>query len=420
MARTATIGTFDHGVFDRGRMRGQNIFPLFKYQIPGVMPEGAYREREIIFGVYAGAYLHGYNYLADITAEDLAQAVAKFDAAVSEMSAEEARVLVDIAAKRYIQNQELAVRDAAIMNKRAKLANQTAEMDAKVAALDADRAAIETQRTRLNVAREKVAVEVDDLTTKIAEQAVDAASTEAEIARQELASRKAALDLIEAGIRALEIQAAVADAAYRMAEVDVRKTDAQADVANLALEESEVPIKASDIQADTAQLQARTATETLVESDLQVEQAQLYALREEVRTIGPAKRGLIQQKIVMNATEKGAVLELQGAAADEATAEGIAQEARNSLVEAGHRNRADLYDAKRGASDTERTLEVTKVIPGEVRIINEGSRASDALDAARVYANDRRNDGAYEAAGKIAQANIVNTLTHQIGAATVK
>ena len=38
MARTATIGTFDHGVFDRGRMRGQNIFPLFKYQIPGVMP----------------------------------------------------------------------------------------------------------------------------------------------------------------------------------------------------------------------------------------------------------------------------------------------------------------------------------------------------------------------------------------------
>lgn len=414
MARTATIGTFDHGVFDRGRVRGQSIFPLFKYQIPGVHPEGAYLEREVIFGVYAGAYLHGYNYLSDITAEDLAQSVAKFDAAVTEMSAEEARVLVDIAAKRYIQGQELAVRDAAIMNKRAKLANQTAETDAKLAALDADRAAIETQRTRLNVAREKIAVEVDDLTTKIAEQAIDAASTEAEIARQELAARKAALDLVEVGIRALEIQAAVADAAYRMAEVDVRKADAEADVANLALEEKEVPIKESDIRADTAQLQARTATETLVESDLQVEQAQLYALQEEVETIGPAKRDLIQQKIDMNETEKDAVLELKDAAADEATAEAIAQKARNDLARTAHKNRADLFDAKKQASNEEMNLEHSAT-SNEVTIIENESTAHDSLDDARIYANRRRNQGAYEAAGIIAKANIVNTLTHQIG-----
>lgn len=419
MARTATIGSFDYGIFDRGRVRGQGIFPLFKYQIPGVHPDGAYREREIIFGLYAGAYLHGYNYLSDITAEDLAQAVAKFDSAVAEMSAEEARVLVEIAAKRYIQNQELAVRDAAILNKRAKLANQTEEMDAKVAALEADRAAIDTQMARLNVAREKIVVEVDDLNTKIAEQSVDSAMTDAEIARQELAARKAALDLVEVGIRALEIQASIADAAYRLAEVGVRKADAQADVANLNLEEQEVDIRKSDIEADTAQLRARAATETLVESDLKVEQAQLFALREEVNTIGPAKRDIIQRKIEMNQSEKEAVIDLKDAANDEATAEAIAQEARNDLIEAQHRNRADLYYRKKIASDREKTLELTSVIPGEKEIIEKQSEAGDALDDARVYANDRRNDGAYQAAGKIMEANIVNTLTHQIGAAKV-
>ena len=58
-------------VLDRGLVRGRSIWPAFRYQVPGLLAVHV-SERDVIFGIYSGAYLHGYSYLKEITYETLA------------------------------------------------------------------------------------------------------------------------------------------------------------------------------------------------------------------------------------------------------------------------------------------------------------------------------------------------------------
>jgi hypothetical protein len=53
----------------------------------------------------------------------------------------------------------------------------------------------------------------------------------------------------------------------------------------------------------------------------------------------------------------------------------------------------------------------------ERAMIEANASSREAYDQARVDANAARISGAEQAAAKMAEANIVNTLTHQIGTA---
>ena len=528
-------------VMDRGLIRGRSIWPAFQYQVPGLLAVHI-SDRAIVFGVYSGAYLHGYNYLKEITYETLAQMVLAYDQTMAELTADEQRSVIDITAKRYIEDQSLAAKDAALANQERKVTQRASEVDAKIEALESDRQALATKITELEVAQSKANTLIKELEAKIEEQTLDSAHVEAEITRQQLITQKAELDVIETGIRALEIQAQIADAAYRLAavgvrkteleadigritldaaevearkailqsdigriefdtaevdvqlagldsdidrleletaevnikkaglnsdigrlgldtaevdvkkillesdivrtdfdisevevkktilesdigrldfdyqEVDVRKTGLEADIGKIALDTAEVPIRVAQTEADTARLKAQKEAESLVESELAVAQAETTAYAQETEIL-KEKGPLIDQRIEAAEVEiTDTIPKLAEAIEGEKNADLTSQEMRNQHAVAEYENRHLSYDEKAKTSDAITALETVNHII-EANMIEKNATNRAAYDEARVWANAEKITGAEKAAEIMRKANIVNTLTHQIGAA---
>jgi hypothetical protein len=528
-------------VLDRGLIRGRSIWPAFLYQVPGLLAAHV-SERAVIFGIYSGAYLHGYSYLKEITYETLAQMVLAYDQAMAELTADEQRSVIDVTAKRYIEDQNLAAKDAALLNKERKVAQKASEVDAKIDALESDRQALATKVTELEVAQSKANTLIKELEAKIEEQVLESAHVEAEITRQQLITHKAQLDVIETGIRALEIQAQIADAAYRLAsvgirkaelesdigrieldaaeveakktmlqsdigriefdttEVDVRRAGLESDIGRLELEAAEVAVRKAGLKSDTSRIELDTAevdvkktmlesdsgridfdiheidvkktmlesdigrldfdyqevavrkagleadigriefdteevdlrrsqteadtarlvtqkeTESLIESELTVAQAETTAYSRETELL-KEKGPLLDQRIDAADVEiSDTIPKLSQVIEDEKSADLTAQESRNQHAVAEYENRHLGYDEKVKTSNLLKDLETANHIAEKTMIDrNADNRAS--YDSARVWANAEKIAGAEQAADIMAKANIVNTLTHQIGVA---
>jgi hypothetical protein len=100
----------------------------------------------------------------------------------------------------------------------------------------------------------------------------------------------------------------------------------------------------------------------------------------------------------------------------EKSADLTAQESKNQHAVAEYENRHLGYDEKVKTSSLLRDLETANHTTEKTMIdLNANNRA--AYDSARVWANAEKIAGAERAADIMAKANIVNTLTHQIGAA---
>ena len=402
-------------VLDRGLIRGRSIWPVFQYQTPGLLAVHI-SDRAVIFGVYSGAYLHGYSYLQEITYETLAQMVLAYDQAMAELTADEQRSVIDVTAKRYIEDQNLAAKDAALLNKERKVTQKSSEVDAKIEALEADRQALATKITELDVAQHKAATLIKELEAKIEEQVLDSANVEAEITRQQLIAQKAQLDVIETGIRALEIQAQIAEAAYRLGSISVRKSELESEIGRIELDTVEVDLRISQTEADTARLKAQKETEALVETELTVAKAETASYRREtdlVKQKGPLLDNRIEAANVEITTT---IPKLAEAITQEKSADLAAQESKNQHTVAEYENRHLGHEEKVKTSNLLKDLETANHATEKAMIdLNANNRA--AYDAARVWANAEKIAGAEQAAEIMSKANIVNTLTHQIGAA---
>ena len=402
-------------VLDRGLIRGRSIWPAFRHQVPGLLAIHV-SDRAVVFGVYSGAYLHGYSYLKEITCETLAQMVLSYDQAMAELTADEQRSVIDVTAKRYIDDQSLAAKDASFLNKERKVKQKEAEVNAKVEAIESDRQALATKVTELQVVRSKANVLIKDLETRIEEQTLESAQVEAEITRQQLGAQKAELDVIETGIRALEIQAQIADAAYRLASVGIRKTELKSDIGRIALDTVEVDVRKSQTEADTARLKAQKETVSLAESELAVAQAETAAYSQETELL-KAKEPLIDQRIDAAEIEISETIpKLAQVIEDEKSADLTAQESKNQHAVAEYENRTLSYDERVKTSNLLRELEMANHT-AEKAMIDRNAKNRAVYDDVRVWANAEKIAGAEAAADIMAKANIVNTLTHQIGVA---
>jgi chromosome segregation ATPase len=373
-------------------------------------------DRAVYYGVYSGAYLHGHSYLVDISYETLAQMVRAFDQNMAALTADEQRVIIDIAAKRYAHDRDMAAKDAALDTKRKKVDLKAAEVDAKMEALEADRAALETKRIELSVAIRKASTRVLELQGRIEEQALETETVEAEIEKQRLLQKRAELDALETAVRALEIQAQIADAAYRLAIIDARKDELGADIARINLDAVEVDVRKSQLTADTAHLTVEAAKENLVEYELQADRAEKEAYALETDIAGPAKRGLIARKVENVQREGEIVTSLGEAIESEKAADMTAQSARTGLSISEQENRTEVYKIRTAVSD-EMTAYQEGADQAEKTRIMRSIDYQVAYDSNRIAANRIRNEGAAEAADIIRTANIINTLTHQIGGA---
>jgi len=401
-------------VLDRGLARGRTIWPAFKYQLPRIVAVHV-AERAIVFGIYSGAYLHGYSYLREISYEALAQAVAAFDQAMAELTADEQRTIIENAAKRYVHDQTMAANDAELLNKEKKVEQKTAEVDAKLEALEADRMAIDTKRTEFEVAQAKARTQIKELEARIQEQELDGKQVEAEIERQRLIAEKARLDVIEVGIRVLEFQAQVADAAYRLSMVDTKKSELEADIAGIELDTEEVAAQVADLEADTARLKAQTAKESLVASELEVAKAETTAYRAETELVKEKVTLFADRIAALNDELTSVIPKLSQAITDEKDADLEAQEARNEHTVSEYVNRKASYEAKGTASDTILAKQQS-ADQYEIGVIQAHSADRQTLYNARVNSQKLGYSGAEEAAKIMATADITNTLTHQVEA----
>jgi chromosome segregation ATPase len=402
-------------VLDRGLVRGQSIWPAFKYQIPGMLAIHV-SDREIIFGIYSGAYLHGYSYLREITYENLAQLVIAYDQAMAELSADEQRSVIDITAKRYVENQKLAALDATLANKQRSVAVKVSEVDAKEAALESDRQALATKITDLDVARQKVAIAIQELEAQLEEQVLERAQVETEITREQLIQRKAELDVIETGIRAIEIQAEVADAAYRLASIPIKVSELESEIDRLALDTAEVEARAGETEAETARMITQKSMETLIESELDVARAETDAYEKETE-LTKGKEGILDQQIENADNEITVIIpELSKTITGEKDAEMESQAARTDHEISDYANRKLAYDEKVKTSDSLKGLEIGNQ-KAEETMIKTHSDDTGKYYEAETAAHGNALMRAYELSVALANANIVNTMTHQIAAA---
>ena len=533
----------DAGILDialgRGATRGLSIWPAFQYQVPGVLPKYVV-DREVVFGFYSGAYLHGYSYLKEITYETLAQSVLVYDQAMAALTFDERKMVIDNTAKRLVEAHKRQGEDEALITKKSKSLKKETETDIKVEALDADIDALASKAAELELARLNVLRTLKELEIKSVDQAYDASQVEAEIIRQQLLAQKANLDVIETGIRALEIQAQIADAAYRLASVSVRKADLEADIGRIGLDTAEVearksilqsdigrvafetaevdvrlagidsdirrigldvaevdvrksglnsdisrigletsevavkktmldadiaridldiaevdvkktmlesdigrlefdyqevdvrkaaleadigrlefdaqevPVKLAQTEADTARLVTQTANESLVVSELEVAKAETKAYQEETSLIA-GKESLVTQRIEAAEFEISQTIpELAEVIEKEKEADLTSQESRNQHAVAEYENRALNFRERVKTSEALTKLETDNDIY-EGKMILEHAKDTAALHIAGLTAQKKVYAGAEKAADIISNANIVSTLTHQIG-----
>ena len=124
-------------------------------------------ERTLIFGLYASAYLNGQDYLSDISAEDLAKLVDVYTTNMARLSNAEAQAVLEIAAKRYLNNIEGQIHESKKATRRAQLDALNDEYDAKTSALDADYAALETMRKTVEAEKERLQLTIKEIENKI-------------------------------------------------------------------------------------------------------------------------------------------------------------------------------------------------------------------------------------------------------------
>jgi chromosome segregation ATPase len=239
-------------IIERGRIREDRLWSTFSHD-----PFGG--NKIILFGLYANTYLHGYAYLTELSGERLIQIVADFDNKMDRLSAEEQQVVMDLATKRYIDTIDNQIHDQKMTTKRSDIDAKDQEFDAKFEALESDRLAILTQRERLAQKIEKARAEILVLEARIAEEEVSSTQVIVDISKAELGEARTRLQILEAGLRGMNLQYDIANAAVQRADLlmDKQKTQQDLDLIPAALKELEAAIK--NLEAD------QTRTETAID-----------------------------------------------------------------------------------------------------------------------------------------------------------
>lgn len=230
-------------------------------------------ERVTIFGLYAGTYLNGKDYLKAIDDFELALIVDKYNQQMAGLDADEQNVLLDIVTKRYIANVDRVIFQAGLVTEREKIAAEDSEWDAKIAALAADEAAITTVQAHLTAKELEVSARIQTIQAAITIEGVDLSLADAEVSEKELAVSKAENTLViktaEVTRKDAEIVSLGADLAKR--NVDILEKD-------LAIDNEAVTILKLQLnEAETEQQILRAALD-VSKVQLQVVEAGIKSL----------------------------------------------------------------------------------------------------------------------------------------------
>lgn len=449
-------------IYQRGAAREAIIWNPFQYNGPFNAVQEV--ERAIVFGLYANTYLHGHNYLSEIEAEDLAKLVDAYTAAIAKITNEEAQVVLEIAAKRYVEQIDQQIHVENLITRDRKIEALDDEYDARENALAADEEAIETKRVEIAFAEDKVVQKIKDLETRIELETVAQELAEVEVLEQELRATKADLALIQSGLKGLDIQLAITQTSIditntnlqitnaenevdeieiRVSETELQESGVDLDIVNaeVGLNKSEaagartqadtsgVGVRASEVEqqiveteakehqigaeiaridADTARLALVDTEETIAQADKRIVLAE-NALLEDERVLIESKGNNVATETLLVSTEQGTQEELDGKLLENEDAQSAAEvdmsQAETKFEDEMKGMKVNAYDSKKDLADDIKTRKV------------QDADDKTELHDIRADMQEAFTEIAIQAARDLAQADIVNTLTHSIGQA---
>lgn len=448
-------------IYERGIARESAIWPAFAFN--GPFSDIHDVERNMVFGLYAGTYLHGLNYLREIQEEDLLRVVAIYDSNMAQLAGEEAQVVLEVSAKRYLERINDVIHDSKMGVKSEEIAAINAEYDAKLDALSADEAALATKRYEITIKQEQILSRIVELEAAIAIEGVDRQMIDLDITRKQLEKAKVDLAIVEAGLRGLDIQLAITQAGIEMANTDISIANAENSeseldlrISNVAIEgleldnrQAEIALESqkitgyerNDIKLQTKQIAARTVEIETAEAEVAVKESELNVAIKKIEADGQ-KLDLVNSDLTIIAAQeavKKAENELLRLKSGMIEAEIDSLEAETKLVEGQTVGQVSLdakkveliesagnaylegidgnmtlreyldtleigrFTSKRAIADALGNAEIAEANQGVIVPRATASAASDRASAAAA------------AAGIIANANITNKLTHAIG-----
>lgn len=380
-----------NAVFTRAINREQTIWLPFVYSHS--FSTEMQDERVIIFGLYAGTYKYGHSYLKEIEAEDLLRLVNIYDKSMAQLTMEEQSLVLEMAAKRYIFAIEQNIKAEQLTTKGRQLNAGEQELGAKVIALEADREVLDTKRIQIEITKEKIVARNKELQAKIDIEALNQQYVSVEISEKELAVAQAELDIVLAGLRALDVQVAIARMSLEIVRAEASK---------------------SQFIADTALTDAKIAQAELTANRLGVEEKELEAIEYEVENVADKRIESIEARGETIGEETTAIMSEQTNEAALQLAQTTQQIARTAAIMQANGDRQT-------SAETVKDIDIDSSNLGPV-LAGEHAQTKVAIaakrgevDAARrAAAAALRNDGV-AAANTLARADIVTTLVHSIG-----
>ena len=205
-------------------------------------------ERAIIFGLYAGVYLHGHNYLEVIEAEQLQLIIDEYTLNMAQLSAENSKLVIDVAARRYVASIDHQIFAEQMRSKQIRIDAENAKWDSRIAALDADRDALATLRLKTVLAEAQAVNKIKKISAQIINEEYQQAEMDNDALKKELELARVNLRVLQSAIRGLEIQAQINESAYQLYAVDADIAGINAQIASTQAEIARN--ERSDVEAD--------------------------------------------------------------------------------------------------------------------------------------------------------------------------
>jgi len=449
-------------IYERGATRESIIWNPFEHNGPFNTTQEV--ERTIVFGLYANTYLHGHNYLEEIETEDLAKLVDTYTVAIAQITNEETQYALEAAAKYYIEKIDNQIHDANIVTRGQKIDALDDEYDARTAALEADEAAITTMVAKVQLAWDKATQKIKDLEMRVELEDVAQQLVDVDITEQELRAARADLAVIEAGLKGLDIQLAITQTGIDQTNTDLQITEAGNEVDEIGIRKSETEVKESGVDLDITNAGiAKTRAEVdgkkiqrdtkgvavrVAEVDVQIVETEARQYELEAQTAGieadTVKLGLIdsehtialadkramraenellvQEKVLIDSKgehviDETALIDEQTTTQEDLSAKQIEHEDSRSAAEIGMSQKQTIADdlikaIRLGAFDSRKGFEDDEK---ELRVEDADDRTDLNLERRRAAWD--KADAAIDATQQVADADIINTLTHSVGAA---
>lgn len=266
--------------YARQTVRERKIWVPYQFSFP--FDTGEIVERNLIYGIYSGAYLNGQAYLVEVEATELGNLLTNYNSKIAALSADEQIYVADIVSKRYLASIDVIIHDQKMVTKQQEIGYQDALWDAKIAALAVDQAALVTMATMVSSEILKTNARITEIQAYIAIEGYNLSEVDVQIAEKQIQSERITIEQLNVANEILRIQLQIIEASMKLIDIDVRIAknkvaiaDTERDIARTELLPIELEIEQTRTSMAEAEIPVAEARVNLAQSKIDAVEAEL-------------------------------------------------------------------------------------------------------------------------------------------------